>query len=96
MIVVLQGMMSSKVELVQGGVTGDVTGSELAEVCQQSDVSVTGHNREPLQAPHLQGKSSMLGNVFDGSANMRSANMKQLRSGYKKSLVWWTRRARSS
>ena len=35
-IVVLQGLMSSEVELVQGGgVTGDVTGSELAEVCQQ-------------------------------------------------------------
>jgi len=24
-----------------GGVTGDVTGSELAEICQQSHVSVT-------------------------------------------------------
>ena len=43
-IVVLQGLMSSEVELVQGGVIGDVTGSELAEVCQQSHVSVTGHN----------------------------------------------------
>ena len=27
-----------------GGVTGDVTGSELAEVCQKSYVSVTGCN----------------------------------------------------
>src|SRR5882724_6437140 len=39
--------MSSKVELVPGGVTGDVTGSELAEVCQQSHVSVTGCNSIP-------------------------------------------------
>ena len=31
---VLQGLMSSEVELVQG-VTGGVTGSELAEICQQ-------------------------------------------------------------
>ena len=44
MVAVLQGLMSSKVELVPGGVTGDVTGSELAKVCQQSHVSVTGHN----------------------------------------------------
>src|SRR5882724_2913942 len=29
------------------GVTGDVTGSELAEVCQQIHVSVTGHNSIP-------------------------------------------------
>ena len=43
-IAVLQGLMSSEVELVPGGVTGDVTGSELAEVCQQSHVSVTGCN----------------------------------------------------
>jgi len=28
-----------------GGVTGDVTGLELAEVYQQSYVHVTGHNR---------------------------------------------------
>ena len=27
-----------------GGVTGDVTGLELAKVCQQSHVSVMGHN----------------------------------------------------
>src|SRR5882724_8529948 len=46
-VAVLQGLMSSKVELVPGGVTGDVTGSELAKVCQQSHVSVTGHNRIP-------------------------------------------------
>ena len=36
----LQGLMSSEVELVQG-VTGDVTGLELAKVCQQSHMSVT-------------------------------------------------------
>ena len=27
-----------------GGVTGDVTGSELAVISQQSHMSVTGHN----------------------------------------------------
>ena len=47
MIVVLQGLMSSKGGTSAGGVTGDVTGSELAEVCQQSHVSVTGHNSIP-------------------------------------------------
>jgi len=31
---------------VPGGVTGDVTGSELAEVCQQGHMSVTGRNRD--------------------------------------------------
>ena len=34
-----------------GGVTGDVTGSELAEVCQQSHVSVMGRNT--LQVRHI-------------------------------------------
>jgi len=43
-IAVLQGLMSSEVELVPGGVTGDVTGSELAEVCQQGYLSVMGRN----------------------------------------------------
>ena len=43
-IAVLQGLMSSKVELVPGGMTGDVTGLELAEVCQQSHGSVMGCN----------------------------------------------------
>ena len=43
--------MSSEVELVPGGVTGDVTGSELAEVCQQSHVSVTGHNNTAYYSP---------------------------------------------
>ena len=33
-IAVLQWLMNSKVEIVLG-VTGDVTGLELAEVCQQ-------------------------------------------------------------
>ena len=46
-IAVLQGLMSSEVELVPGGVTGNVTGLELAEVCQQSHVSVMGHNSIP-------------------------------------------------
>src|SRR5882724_11074849 len=36
--------MSSEVELVPGGATGDVTDSELAEVCQRSHVSVMGRN----------------------------------------------------
>ena len=48
-IVVLQGLMSSKVELVQGGVTGGVTGLELADICQQSHMSVTGCNRVVLK-----------------------------------------------
>jgi len=47
-IVVLQQLMSSKVELVAGGVTGDVTGSELAEICQQSLVSVMGCKQKGL------------------------------------------------
>jgi len=51
-IAVLQGLMSSEVELVPGGVTGDVTGSELAEVCQQSHVSVTGRNMLQVFAKH--------------------------------------------
>ena len=34
--------------------TGDVTGSELAEVCQQSHLSVIGLNRQ-----HNQGKMYM-------------------------------------
>jgi len=29
-----------------GGVTGDVTGSELPKVCQQSYVRVMGHNND--------------------------------------------------
>ena len=43
-IAVLQGLMSSKGGTSAGGVTGGVTGSELAEICQHSHVSVTGHN----------------------------------------------------
>jgi len=39
-IAVLQGLMSSR-----GGTSaGGVTGSELAEICLQSHVTVTGHN----------------------------------------------------
>jgi len=52
-IAVLQGLMSSEVERVPGGVTGDVTGLELAEVCQQSHVSVTGRNNASLSPVHL-------------------------------------------
>ena len=46
-IVMLQGLMSSEVESARG-VKGDVTGSELAEVCQQSHMSVMGHNTYSL------------------------------------------------
>ena len=53
-IAVLQGLMSSEVELVPGDVTGDVTGSELAEVCQRSHVSVTGHNTLLDRTTHTQ------------------------------------------
>jgi len=41
-IVMLQGLMSSEGGTSAGGVTGDVTGSELANMCQQSHVSVMG------------------------------------------------------
>jgi len=34
-VAVLSRADDSEVELVPGGVTGDVTGSELAKVCQQ-------------------------------------------------------------
>ena len=44
MIVVLQGLMSSKGGTSAGCVTGCVTGLELAKIGQQSHVSVTGHN----------------------------------------------------
>ena len=46
-IAVLQGLMSSEGGTSAGDVTGDVTGSELAEVCQQSDMNVTGCNSIP-------------------------------------------------
>ena len=45
MIAVLQGLMISEGGTSAGGVTGDVTGSELAEVFQQSHMSVMGRNR---------------------------------------------------
>ena len=45
-IAVLQGLMSSKGGTSAGGVTGGVTGSELADICQQSHMSVTGCNNE--------------------------------------------------
>jgi len=47
-IVVLQGLMSSQGGTSAGGVmrgvTGGVTGPELANICQQSHMSVMGHN----------------------------------------------------
>jgi len=43
-IVVLQGLMSSEGGTSPGGVTGDVTGSELAKISQQSHMSVMGCN----------------------------------------------------
>ena len=46
-IVVLQGLMSSEGGTSAGGVTGDVTGTELAKICQQSHMSVMGHNSIP-------------------------------------------------
>jgi len=46
-IAVLQGLMSSEVELVQGCDRGCDKGLELAEVCQQSHVSVTRRNSIP-------------------------------------------------
>ena len=43
-IVVLQGLMSS-----EGGTsTGGVTDLELADICQQSHVSVMGHNTDSV------------------------------------------------
>ena len=44
-IVMLQGLMSSEGGTSAGGVTGGVTDLELAEICQQSHVSVMGCNR---------------------------------------------------
>src|SRR5882724_4831454 len=43
-IVVLQGLMSSEGGTSAGGVTGGVTDSELAKICHQSHMSVTGCN----------------------------------------------------
>ena len=43
-IVVLHRLMSSEGGTSAGGVTGGVTDSELAEICQQSHMSVMGHN----------------------------------------------------
>ena len=36
-----------------GGVTGDVTGSELVKICQQSHISVTGHNMSSSSPRYL-------------------------------------------
>ena len=44
-IAVLQGLMSSKGGTSAGGVTGDVTVSELGKISQQSHMSVMGHNK---------------------------------------------------
>jgi len=43
--------MNSEVELVPGCVTGDVTSSGLAGICQQSHVSVTSRNTTPMVTP---------------------------------------------
>ena len=43
-IAVLHRLMSSKGGTSAGGVTRGVTGLELANICQQSHVSVTGLN----------------------------------------------------
>jgi len=45
-------------------VTGDVTGSELAKVCQQSHVSVTGHNRIPPQGSHPESEVHGMGGLW--------------------------------
>ena len=50
-IAVLQSLMSSKGGTSAGVVTGGVTDSELAEICQQSHVSVTGHNTVCVMVP---------------------------------------------
>ena len=44
MIVVLQGLMSSEGGTSAGGVTGGVTGLELADICQKIHMSVMGCN----------------------------------------------------
>ena len=49
-IAVLQGLMSSKGGTSAGGVTGGVTGSELAEICQKSHMNVMGCNNKQLSA----------------------------------------------
>ena len=45
-MVVFQALMSSKGGTSAGGVTGGVTGLELADICQQSHVSVMGCNKD--------------------------------------------------
>ena len=64
-IAVLQGLMSSKGGTSAGGVTGGVTGSELAEICQQSHVSVMGCNSIPpsrisSQDPEVHGTQPLM------------------------------------
>ena len=46
-IAVLPRLMSSKGGTSAGGMTGDMTGLELDEIGQQSDVSVIGYNTVP-------------------------------------------------
>ena len=65
-IVVLQGLMSSKGGTSAGVVTRGVTGSELAEICQQCHMSVTGCNSIPpsrisSQDPEVHGMDSLWG-----------------------------------
>ena len=56
-IVVLQGLMSSQGGTSAGGVTGGVTGSELAKICQQSHMSVMGRNKSGV---YSKGNTGML------------------------------------
>ena len=54
MIVVLHGLMSSKGGTSAGGVTGHVTDSELAEICQQSHMSVMGCNNRRAKGEDIE------------------------------------------
>ena len=62
MIAVLQGLMSSE----SGNSTGGMTGLEPAVICQQSHVSVMGHNSIPpsrisSQDPEVHGMGGLWG-----------------------------------
>src|SRR5882724_6746606 len=52
-IAVLQGLMSSEGGTSAGGVTGGVTDLELAKICQQIHMSVTGCNNSLPQYSHV-------------------------------------------
>src|SRR5882724_159235 len=59
-IAVLQGLMSSKGGTSAGGVTGGVTDLELANICQQSHMSLTGCNNWPTPKSVTKIQSSAL------------------------------------